>query len=569
MVDLLDKMLLQEITEIEPVVQCRGPHESAPCPSTQRYHGKDKKGLARYELSPVKRRGMNSSFADVGCDYEEKIAAPFTDSLTGVYNYDFFVELLSREMKRSRRLGVSFSLAMIDIDGFDRYNEEYGPIQGDWMIKAMAGIVHGNVRETDVVARSPGDGFVVLLSDTALDDSTLVLERIRSSVNEHFQGSVAICIGCASAKESYDKKELIKQAEEALASAKVVGRDTIYTCGAAPRPDYGEAPLVLVVDDEPHVSTAFEIMLEQALKCKVVKAANGEEALELLRHADVSLVLSDVMMPIMDGIEMCRRLKQDPAARMVPVIMVTALDDTDSKVRAIENGAEDFITKPVNGAELIARVAALLKTRKLNESLVNLENVLFSLASAVEAKDAYTVGHIKRVSRLAIDIGKSMGLSRADIESLRIGGILHDIGKIGVPDSVLNKHGSLSASEWAVMKTHPNVGCRVAEPLRPFLKGALEVIRHHHERMDGTGYPDGIGGDDISIPARIMAVADVYDALTSDRPYHKGVSKGEALTVIQHDADEGRLDPAVVKHLIALLRPVLAGGSESGTKVGG
>ncbi len=473
----------------------------------------------------------------------------------------FSSSLLSREMKRSKRLGGTFSLAIIDIDRFDYYNEEHGSLQGDWVLKAMAEIIQDNIRESDVVARYLGDSFVVLFSDTALDDTRLAVERIRTSVNEYFQGSITTCIGCISSKGCLDKKDMLKRAEAALSSARLGGRDAVIIGGDETRPASEEISLVLAVDDVPVNLRLLEAML-QPLKCEVIKAENGEEALELLRHSDIDIVLLDAMMPVMDGFEVCRRLKQDQTTRMIPVIMVTALEDTDSKVRAIESGADDFITKPVNRAELIARVTSLLKTKKLNENLVSLENVLFSLASAVEAKDSYTEGHIRRVSRLAIDIGRSMNLPSADIEALRVGGILHDIGKIGIPDSVLNKTGSLSAAEWAVVRTHPDVGCRVIEPLRPFLKGALEVIRHHHERMDGTGYPDGVEGDDISIPARIMAVADIYDALTTDRPYHAALSKEEALTIIQDDADRGRLDSSVVKSLVALLGS--ARGEEQG-----
>ena len=467
-------------------------------------------------------------------------------------------------MKRSKRLGVSFSLAVIDVDGFDHYNEQYGSIQGDSALKAMAGIIQDNIRESDVVARYLGDSFVVLFSDMALDDAGPVVERIRTSVNEYFQGSITAGIGCISSKGSLDRKDMLKRAETALSSARLGGMDAVIIGGDKTRPPGGGVPLVLAADDVPVNLKLLEAML-QPLECEVIKAGNGEEALEVLRHSEIDIVLLDAMMPVMDGFEVCRRLKQDRTMRMIPVIMVTALEDTDSKVRAIESGADDFITKPVNRAELLARVTSLLRTKKLNENLVSMENVLFSLASAVEAKDAYTEGHIRRVSRLAIDIGRSMGLSSADIEALRVGGILHDIGKIGIPDSVLNKPGSLSSAEWAVVRTHPDVGCRVTEPLRPFLKGALEVIRHHHERMDGTGYPDGIEGDDISVPARIMAVANIYDALTTDRPYHASLSKEEALAIIQDDADQGRLDSSVVERLVALLGPVPEGQESEAT----
>ena len=272
-----------------------------------------------------------------------------------------------------------------------------------------------------------------------------------------------------------------------------------------------------------------------------------------MERVDIDLILLDAMMPEMDGFETCRRLKESSRTRTIPVLMMTVLDDTESKVRAIEAGADDLISKPPNKVELVARIRALIQTKRLNDSLVSIENVLFSLANAVEAKDAYTEGHVKRVSNLAVDLGRMMGLQPRDIEALRVGGILHDIGKIGIPDSVLNKPGPMSAEEWEMVKAHPVVGFRVAEPLKQILKGALEVIRHHHERMDGSGYPDGIKGEEISAVARVMAVADVYDALVTDRPYHKGVSKEKALSIMQQDVDEGRLDRAAVSSLAELV----------------
>jgi putative two-component system response regulator len=289
------------------------------------------------------------------------------------------------------------------------------------------------------------------------------------------------------------------------------------------------------------------------LSAQLMKAVNGEEALRAVDAMSVDVILMDAMMPLMDGFEACRRLKSNAATRMIPVIMVTALDDTESKVRAIDAGADDFVTKPANRIELLARVKALGRTRRLNDNLVSVESVLFSLANAVEAKDSYTEGHVKRVGNLAVQLGRVMGLPAADLEALRVGGMLHDIGKIGVPDSVLNKPGPLNEEEWQVLKAHPVTGYRMAEPLRPVLKGALEVIRHHHEKLDGSGYPDGKKGEEISTVARVMAVSDIYDALVSDRPYRKGMAKEEALSILQKEVDGGRIDGVVVANLAALL----------------
>lgn len=310
---------------------------------------------------------------------------------------------------------------------------------------------------------------------------------------------------------------------------------------------------VLVADDDPISARLLKAMLGP-LNCDSLIVNNGEEALKALSGRDMDLIFLDAVMPRMDGFETCRCLKSDPATRMIPVIMITALGDTDSRVKAIEAGADDLIIKPPERVELSARVRALVRTKRLNDSLVSIENVLFSLANAVEAKDAYTEGHVRRVSNLAVSLGRAMNLPSSDIEALRIGGILHDIGKIGISDSVLNKAGPLSPEEAEVLRSHPVIGWRMAEPLAPTLKGALEVIRHHHEKLDGSGYPDGLKGTDISLVARIMAVADIYDALVTDRPYRRGVAKEEALADIEQDAAHGLIDPAVVSHLVTLVR---------------
>ena len=494
---------------------------------------------------------VSSLYADLRADYEREIDAPFTDSLTGLFNHGFFLEILGRELKRSRRYAVPFSLAMVDIDAFGLFNRQHGSVQGDRALIEVARAIRANIRESDLASRYLGNVFVLLLTDTDAPDAEAVLSRIRIAIDERYHGELTVCIGCVSSRNAQDRDDLMRRTKEALSSAKVRGRGSIHVVESARRPvDEGRLRM-LVVEDEPR-NMLLEAMLHP-FNCEVINAASGEEALRTAERVDIDLILLDAMMPEMDGFETCRRLKESSRTRTIPVLMMTVLDDTESKVRAIEAGADDLISKPPNKVELVARIRALIQTKRLNDSLVSIENVLFSLANAVEAKDAYTEGHVKRVSNLAVDLGRMMGLQTRDIEALRVGGILHDIGKIGIPDSVLNKPGPMNAEEWEMVKAHPVVGFRVAEPLKQILKGALEVIRHHHERMDGSGYPDGIKGEEISAVARVMAVADVYDALVTDRPYHKGVSKEKALSIMQQDVDEGRLDRAAVSSLAELV----------------
>jgi putative two-component system response regulator len=507
---------------------------------------------------------MHIIYSDLEEDYSRETQSPCTDSLTGLLNHGFFLELLERELQRFRKKGIPFSLVMIDIDEFGRYNRHRGTVSGDLALKEVAEVIREGIRDTDLATRYLGDVFMLLLSSTDVRQAEVIAERIKTAISERFRRELTVCIGCASSKDAHDREGLIRKTKETLLSAKTKGRDSICIADARRRPEDEEQERVrlLVVEDGPRDAKLLEAMLSP-LNCDVIKAADGEAALRAVARSDVDLILLDLMMPRMDGLEACRRLKNNDATRKIPVIMITALDDTESKVRAIDAGADDFITKPPNKAELMARVKALIRTKRLNDSLVSTESVLFSLANAVEAKDRYTDGHVKRVSLLAVDLGRMMDLPGREIEALRVGGILHDIGKIGVPDSVLNKPGPLDPSEWDMLKTHPDVGYRVAEPLKPILRGALDVIRYHHEKLDGSGYPNGMKGEEIPIVARVMAVVDIYDALTTDRAYRNAVAKEKALSMILLDADKGGLDKTIVSNLMTLISGSASGEPET------
>jgi len=257
-------------------------------------------------------------------------------------------------------------------------------------------------------------------------------------------------------------------------------------------------------------------------------------------------------MPKLDGYEVCRRLKGNSETVFIPIVMVTSLSRLEQKIKGIEAGADDFLTKPFNSVELITRVRSLLKVKQLTDELENAETVLFSLALGVEAKDPYTEGHIFRVATLALKLGRRLGLSAEHQESLWKGGILHDIGKIGVPDAILNKAGRLTPEEEAQMQVHVIVGERICQPLRS-IRYLLPVIRHHHEKFDGTGYPDGLRGEAIPITARIVGIVDMYDALITDRPYRSRLSRQEAFGILRAGAADRTLDPALVASLIAMV----------------
>ncbi len=303
---------------------------------------------------------------------------------------------------------------------------------------------------------------------------------------------------------------------------------------SAPRPSSYGAPIVLVVDDGETNRTLVQAFLAD-LDCRLRTAADGETALAAIEEEAPDLVLLDVQMPGLDGYEVCRRIKARPRGRLLPVVMLTALDHANDRVLALEAGADDFMTKPVDRIELVARVRSALRLKALYDTLDSAEHVIFSLAAAVEAKDSYTERHTNRVAENARMIGTRMALPERALDALYRGGIIHDIGKIGVPDAVLLKPGPLDTDELKKMRMHPVIGESIVRPLRSGVP-LLPIVRHHHERIDGGGYPDGLKGRAIPHLARIVAVCDAFDALTSDRPYRKALSVDEALGILSDGA---------------------------------
>src|SRR5439155_480776 len=282
-------------------------------------------------------------------------------------------------------------------------------------------------------------------------------------------------------------------------------------------------PVVLVVDDGAANRELIEACLA-GVECHVRTAEDGPAALKSVQASPPDLVLLDVQMPGMDGYEVCRRIKGISATRLVPVVMITSLDQTNDRVRALEAGADDYMTKPVDRVELVARVRSALRLKGVYDSLDSAEHVIFALAAAVEAKDPYTEAHTQRVADAARAIGSRMNLPLSDLDALYRGGLIHDIGKIGIPDAILLKPGPLDPRELAIMQQHPMMGENIVAPLR---SGAslLPIIRHHHERFDGTGYPDRLSGAGIPRLARGCAVCDALDSRVSERLWPAGFAR--------------------------------------------
>jgi putative two-component system response regulator len=310
--------------------------------------------------------------------------------------------------------------------------------------------------------------------------------------------------------------------------------------------------VILVVDDlVSNVRLLETILVAQGYR--VLKAGDGEEGFETATRELPDLVLSDVRMPRRNGFELCRALKAAPNTRLIPVVLMTGAAEADDRIQAIEAGANDIVGKPIDQAELKARVRSLMELKKYTDDLESAEAVLRSLALMIEARDTYTEGHCDRLSHYATELGLRLGLDDDDLHALNRGGYFHDIGKIAVPDDILRKPGPLTPDEYERMKSHTVIGDQLCGDLRA-LHHVRPIVRHHHERLDGSGYPDGLAGDAIPLLAQLIGIVDVYDALTTTRPYRAAIPSDEALEELEREVALGWRRPDLVEAFIACRR---------------
>ncbi len=309
---------------------------------------------------------------------------------------------------------------------------------------------------------------------------------------------------------------------------------------------------ILVVDDNASIAALMSQLLTMR-GYEVVTAGDAQQAEAEVERQAPDLILSDVRMPGKSGYDLCRDLKENPATRLIPFVLITGLTDSADKLRGIEAGADDFLNKPVLAEELTARVKSLLRMKEFTDELETVDSVLCTLGLIVESRDPYTEGHCERLALNAADLGRHLALDQDSIVALRRGGYLHDLGKIAVPDEILKKGSDLSPDEWTIMKRHPVTGENICKPLKS-LRLVLPIIRHHHEHMDGSGYPDGLSGAEIPLLPRILQVVDVYDALRTERPYKPAIGHEQSALTMREKARMGLLDGDLVDEFLDLLR---------------
>jgi putative two-component system response regulator len=301
---------------------------------------------------------------------------------------------------------------------------------------------------------------------------------------------------------------------------------------------------ILVADDD-DISARYlkRLLTREGHHVSVVSSA--DEVLAACAAQLPDIVLLDLVAPRGHGFDICRQLKEQESTRFVPVVIVTSQSQRDDRLKGILAGADDFLGKPFDPLELHARIQSLVRLKRYTDDLESAETIILGMGATIEARDPLTQGHCQRLAAYATRMGRALGLDDADLAALERGGFLHDIGKVAVPDSVLLKGGKLDPQESRVMREHPVVGDAICTGLRSLQK-VRPIVRHHHEHLDGTGYPDGLKNAQVPLLAQIVGIVDVFDALTSDRPYHTAVSPDTALDVVSDEASKGWRDRSLV-----------------------
>src|SRR5581483_5777669 len=501
------------------------------------------------------------------------------DGLTGCLNREALERHLLRLIAEADRNGTPLSLAILDLDGFKSVNDVFGHPSGDMVLTAVGDAVRSSVRAADVTARYGGDEFALILPEASERQAAPVLDRVRASISalEVPGGRITACVGVAERTEGESMQELIARADEALRDAK-----GSLSPGSVRRASRAIGPV------KAHAGNGHSPDRRQRWR-----AVAGDIGLGVARENDsgVSAAVAAAELQDVLRLDLCSVLQLVASGRLEviaeagPAAPSPATRDADEgaigralrEKRRIKGGESREIAVPliIGGrawgaiwcvagerrlddvdVELVAGVAehlsAAIRTGDLYEQLTqSMIGTAEALAAALEAKDSYTADHARSIADLAVEVGRELGLSVAAIDDLRYGGIFHDVGKIAIPDALINKPGPLTDDEFEVIKQHPAIGAEILAPV-PFLYGVRTIVRHAHEHWDGSGYPEGLSGQQIPLGARIVLAVDAYHAMTSDRPYRKALSHEEACRELEANAGS-QFDPEVIDALLAVL----------------
>lgn len=312
------------------------------------------------------------------------------------------------------------------------------------------------------------------------------------------------------------------------------------------------AQRILIVDGQDINRRMMRAMLKPDAY-SLVECRKASEVIQLLETESVDLVVLDMVLPEVSGPELCRWLKANRKTRLIPVLMLTGVQGVENEIAGITSGADEFLIKPIHPAVVRTRVRSMLRNKALIDSLEEAETILFALAQAVERRDKSTGLHCERLAAFSVWMGEALHLPPSELTALYRGGYLHDIGKISVPDAVLFKPGPLTPEEWEIMKRHTTEGEQICKTMRT-LAPVLPIIRSHHERLDGSGYPDGLKGNEIPLLAQILQVVDIYDALTSSRSYKAAFSQEETFEIMHKEVARGWRNLELVDLFISLVR---------------
>ena len=501
----------------------------------------------------------------------------YHDALTGVYNRRYYEDI-------ARNMSGPSGVAIMDLDDFKVHNDTYGHHGGDAALEVVADVVKGNIRKCDSLIRFGGDEFLLILANMPEKTLKKKLEKIRDQVHAavihecpHLR--VSVSIGGVAQGEHETMDSAVRRADRLLYHAKTTKNEVVVesdnTLSESVQTKNCVKPLILIVDD---CDMNREILREiLSSDYSIMEACGGEEALSMIHQfgTGISLVLLDIVMPGLDGFEVLSYMNQDHTIEDIPVIMISSEDSEAFIRRAYEMGASDYVSRPfdakvvyrrvTNNIKLYAKQRRLIRmvTEQIREREENVSMLVGVLSQIVEFRNGESGLHVKHIRRFTecildclIEKDPDLHLGTKERENIPLASALHDIGKIAVDDKILNKPGRLTPEEFEAMKLHTVYGAKMLEELQPYydeplLKTATDIAHWHHERWDGRGYPDGLVGDAIPLSAQIVSLADVYDALTSERCYKKAYSHDKAVEMILN-GECGVFNPKLVECFVEI-----------------